>query len=283
MELLRQHGVEELVDIRTIPRSRHNPQFNSEALAKAVRREGIDYAHIKELGGLRHARSDSINTGWRNASFRGYADYMQTGEFDEAVGRLLQMCAEKRCAVMCAEAVPWRCHRSLLADALVARGIAVEHILSRSRRDVHTLTPFAQIENGKVTYPEAKPEAKKEARRKKPATAQAELRFKRERGRHAQQEAEDEIYGSERGAAARPAGCWESAGGTRDRRQAPQGAEAQETRRRAGRLRVREAVLGNTNVKQIPRLHPNRRKNGICWGPRLVAPPPQERRRDSSE
>jgi hypothetical protein len=177
VELLRQHEVEELVDIRTIPRSRHNPQFNSEALAKAVRRKGIDYAHIKELGGLRHARSDSINTGWRNASFRGYADYMQTGEFDEAVGQLLQMCAEKRCAVMCAEAVPWRCHRSLLADALVARGIAVEHILSRSRRDVHTLTPFAQIENGKVTYPEAEPEAKKESRRKKPATAQAELRF----------------------------------------------------------------------------------------------------------
>jgi hypothetical protein len=177
VELLRQHGVEHLVDIRTIPRSRHNPQFNSEALAKAVRREGIDYAHIKELGGLRHARSDSINTGWRNASFRGYADYMQTGEFDEAVGRLLQLCAEKRCAVMCAEAVPWRCHRSLLADALVARGIAVEHILSRSRRDAHTLTPFAQIENGKVTYPEAKPEAKNEARRKKPATAQAELKF----------------------------------------------------------------------------------------------------------
>jgi hypothetical protein len=177
VELLRQHEVEELVDIRTIPRSRHNPQFNSEALAKAVRREGIDYAHIKELGGLRHARSDSINTGWRNASFRGYADYMQTGEFDEAVGQLLQMCAEKRCAVMCAEAVPWRCHRSLLADALVARGIAVEHILSRSRRDVHTLTPFARIENGKVTYPEAKPEAKKKSRRKKPATAQAELKF----------------------------------------------------------------------------------------------------------
>jgi len=177
VELLRQHGVEELVDIRTIPRSRHNPQFNSEALAKEVRREGMEYAHIKELGGLRHARSDSINTGWRNASFRGYADYMQTGEFDDAVGRLLQLCAEKRCAVMCAEAVPWRCHRSLLADALVARGIAVEHILSGSRRDVHTLTPFAQIENGKVTYPEAKPEAKNESRRKKPATAQAELKF----------------------------------------------------------------------------------------------------------
>jgi hypothetical protein len=173
VELLRQHGVERLVDIRTIPRSRHNPQFNSEALAQAVRREGIDYAHIKELGGLRHARTDSINTGWRNASFRGYADYMQTGEFDEAVGRLLHLCSEKRCAVMCAEAVPWRCHRSLLADALVARGMAVEHILSGSRLDVHTLTPFARVTNEKVTYPQTKTEA----RSKKPATAQAELKF----------------------------------------------------------------------------------------------------------
>lgn len=173
VELLRQHGVELLVDIRTIPRSRHNPQFNSEALAKSLEHKGIDYAHIKALGGLRHARPDSINTGWRNASFRGYADYMQTAEFDEAVDRLLQLCAGKRCAVMCAEAVPWRCHRSPLADALVARGNTVEHILSASRRDVHSLTPFARIENEKVTYPQAKTEA----RRKKSATAQAELKF----------------------------------------------------------------------------------------------------------
>ncbi len=164
LDLLRQHRVERLVDIRTIPRSRRNPQFNTEALAKSLVRGGIDYGHIKELGGLRHPRPDSINLGWRNASFRGYADYMQTAEFDEAVARLLQLCAGKRCAVMCAEAVPWRCHRSLLSDALVARGIGVEHILSGSRRDVHNLTPFARIENERVTYPQAE-------------TAQAELRF----------------------------------------------------------------------------------------------------------
>jgi Protein of unknown function, DUF488 len=173
IELLRQHGVERLVDIRTIPRSRRNPQFNSEALAKSLEDKGIGYVHLKELGGLRHPRHDSINTGWRNDGFRGYADYMQTAEFEEALRRLLELCEGKRCAAMCAEAVPWRCHRSLLADALVARGIPVEHILSGSRRDVHSLTPFARIENGRVTYPEAK----SGAARKKRATAQAELKF----------------------------------------------------------------------------------------------------------
>jgi Protein of unknown function, DUF488 len=173
IELLRQHGVERLVDIRTIPRSRRNPQFNSEALAKSLEDKGIGYVHLKELGGLRHPRHDSINTGWRNDGFRGYADYMQTAEFEEALRRLLELCEGKRCAAMCAEAVPWRCHRSLLADALVARGIPVEHILSGSRRDVHCLTPFARIENGQVTYPEAKAGAA----RKKRATAQAELKF----------------------------------------------------------------------------------------------------------
>jgi hypothetical protein len=161
--LLRAHGVDQLVDIRTIPRSRHNPQFNSEALAKSVEREGIAYAHLKELGGLRHPRADSINTGWRNASFRGYADYMQTEEFEQALDRLLQLCAGKRCAVMCAEAVPWRCHRSLVADALVARGIPVEHVLSGRRRDLHSLTPFARIQKERVTYPKAQGDARREA------------------------------------------------------------------------------------------------------------------------
>jgi Domain of unknown function DUF488 len=173
VELLRRHGVERLIDIRTIPRSRRNPQFNSDTLAKSLQRAGIDYAHIKELGGLRHAHKDSINTGWRNASFRGYADYMQSEEFDEAVGGLLELCGEKRCALMCAEAVPWRCHRSLLADALVARGVAVEHILSGSRRDVHSITPFARIENERVFYPEAIPGL----RGRKSCAGQAELRF----------------------------------------------------------------------------------------------------------
>src|SRR5690348_12424824 len=153
--LLRGHGVQLLVDIRTIPRSRRNPQFNSDALAGSLQHAGIAYAHVKELGGLRHPRRDSINTGWRNASFRGYADYMQTEDFARAVSRLLQLCAAQRCAVMCAEAVPWRCHRSLLADALVARGVPVEHILSTARRQTHALTPFAKIKNNQVTYPQA--------------------------------------------------------------------------------------------------------------------------------
>jgi uncharacterized protein DUF488 len=173
IDLLRQHGVERLVDIRTIPRSRHNPQFNREALAKSLEHEGILYTHIRELGGLRHARPDSVNTGWRNASFRGYADYMQSGDFENALEGLLHLCARERCAVMCAEAVPWRCHRSLLADALVARGLAVEHILTGRRREVHNLTPFARIQNERVTYPQAQ----QEAPRKKPPTAQAALKF----------------------------------------------------------------------------------------------------------
>jgi hypothetical protein len=173
IKLLRQHGIEQLVDIRTIPRSRRNPQFSSEALAKSVEDNGIGYVHLKELGGLRHPRPDSINTGWRNASFRGYADYMQTAEFEQALRRLLQLCEDKRCAAMCAEAVPWRCHRSLMSDALVARGIPVEHILSGSRREVHSLTPFARIENGRVTYPEAKAGAAPS----KAAVTQTKLKF----------------------------------------------------------------------------------------------------------
>jgi len=173
IDLLQRHGVERLADVRTIPRSRHNPQFNREALANSLKDSGIDYAHIKELGGLRHPRPDSVNTGWRNASFRGYADYMQTPDFDQALDRLLKLCADKRCAVMCAEALPWRCHRSLLADALAARGVAVEHIMSGSRRDIHHLTPFARIQNGKVVYP--KPE--ENARRGRPVHRQAELKF----------------------------------------------------------------------------------------------------------
>jgi len=173
IELLQEHGVERLVDIRTIPHSRRNPQFNCQALAKSLEHEGIAYVHLKELGGLRRPGRDSINTGWRNASFRGYADYMETAEFEKALGRLLQLCAEKRCAVMCAEAVPWRCHRSLLADALVARGVSVEHILSGSRRDVHSLTSFARIQDNRVVYPQAEAGA----RQKRAAAAQPELRF----------------------------------------------------------------------------------------------------------
>src|SRR5437879_12514796 len=129
LELPPEHGVERLVDIRTIPHSRRNPQFNCQALAKSLEHEGIAYVHLKELGGLRRPGRDSINTGWRNASFRGYADYMETAEFEKALGRLLQLCAEKRCAVMCAEGVPWRFASAVLSGALLARGSNVGDII----------------------------------------------------------------------------------------------------------------------------------------------------------
>ena len=151
--LLKAHGVERLVDVRTIPRSRHNPQFDREALAAAVRRAGLGYIHFKALGGLRHTRRDSPNTAWRNLSFRGFADYMQTATFNRAVDRLIRMARPKRIAILCAEAVPWRCHRSLIADALVVRGAAVRHILSPTSAHPHTLTLWAQVRGNRVTYP----------------------------------------------------------------------------------------------------------------------------------
>jgi uncharacterized protein (DUF488 family) len=153
IELLRSNGVERLVDIRTIPKSRHNPQFNTDALAKSLRDAGIDYVHLKALGGLRKALRDSRNTGWRNASFRGYADYMQTPEFEEALVRAIELAAEKPTAFMCAEAVPWRCHRSLVADALVVRRIEAMEIVDSSPPKPHKLTPFARVDGTRVTYP----------------------------------------------------------------------------------------------------------------------------------
>jgi len=151
--LLRAYGIERLVDIRTVPRSRHNPQFNDAALASTLRTELIEYVPMQSLGGLRHARKDSTNTGWRNASFRGYADYMQTEPFQDALQTLIQMSRQKRVAIMCAEAVPWRCHRSLVADALSARAVPVIEILSETSYRTHKLTPFAQVEGMRVTYP----------------------------------------------------------------------------------------------------------------------------------
>jgi uncharacterized protein (DUF488 family) len=151
--ILKAHGIELLADIRTVPKSRHNPQFNREALAVALPREGVAYIHIPELGGLRHPRKDSINDAWRNASFRGYADYMQTPEFAAAIDRLLIEAAAHRTAIMCAESVPWRCHRSLVADAVTARGVEVRHIMSATAANPHKLTPFAQVEGEQVSYP----------------------------------------------------------------------------------------------------------------------------------
>jgi uncharacterized protein (DUF488 family) len=151
--LLDAHGVERLVDVRSLPRSRRHPHFDGGSLAAALGAAGIGYEHVADLGGLRRSRPDSINTAWQEAAFRGYADHMQTAAFDAAVSHLLELARRDRVAVMCAEAVPWRCHRSLLADALVARGVRVEHILSVTRRDPHRMTPWARMEGTRVTYP----------------------------------------------------------------------------------------------------------------------------------
>jgi uncharacterized protein (DUF488 family) len=152
-ELLRAHGVEQVVDVRTIPRSRHNPQFSRPAMSRSLRATGIGYRHLKALGGLRHARPDSINLGWRHASFRGYADYMQTEPFADALERLEQLAARRPTVIMCAEAVPWRCHRSLIADALTVRRWRVLHIQSRKTARPHRRTPFLRVRSGRLLYP----------------------------------------------------------------------------------------------------------------------------------
>jgi uncharacterized protein (DUF488 family) len=154
VEMLSADGVKHLVDVRTIPRSRHNPQFNRDILPEPLRLAGIAYTHMEQLGGLRHARPDSPNTGWHNASFRGFADYMQTPEFEAGLQKLMQLAAREQTVIMCAEAVPWRCHRSLIADALKVRGAQVEHIMSASRIQPHLLTAFAKVSGIRITYPE---------------------------------------------------------------------------------------------------------------------------------
>lgn len=153
IELLQAHGIRQLIDIRTVPRSRHNPQFNREELPASLERAGIAYRHMPGLGGLRRPRADSGNMGWRSASFRGYADYMQMPQFDENLRELISLAEKAPTAIMCAEAVHWRCHRSLVADALLARDVAVEHIQSGARSQRHALTPFAKLEGTRVTYP----------------------------------------------------------------------------------------------------------------------------------
>jgi uncharacterized protein (DUF488 family) len=151
--ILEAHGVRQVVDVRTIPRSRHNPQFNSDALEAGLQASGIGYAHLKLLGGLRHAKKVSVNQGWENVSFRGFADHMQTEEFEEGLLALIALAGEQATAVMCAEAVPWKCHRSLIADALFVRGIAVMHIMSRTAVRPHALTPWAEVKGTSITYP----------------------------------------------------------------------------------------------------------------------------------
>ena len=155
--LLQTHAATCIVDVRTVPRSRHNPQFNKDSLPQSLKEFGLGYVHMPGLGGLRHTKGDSPNLGWRNASFRGFADYMQTPEFVESLEELIRLAGQEQLVLMCAEAVPWRCHRSLIEDALLVRGIHCEDILGTARRTVHTLTPFAKVEGTTITYPAEAP------------------------------------------------------------------------------------------------------------------------------
>ena len=151
--MLQAHSISLLVDIRTIPKSRHNPQFNEEPLKTSLEAKCITYMHLKELGGLRKAKKDSINTGWQNASFRGFADYMQTREFASAIRKLMRLAKLGRTVILCAEGNPFRCHRSLVADALMVRKVRVLHLSSKTSVREHTITPFAQVNGTKITYP----------------------------------------------------------------------------------------------------------------------------------
>ncbi len=155
--VLQAYGIERLVDIRTVRRSRHNPQFSEEALAGALSAANIEYLPLPALGGLRRARRESPNTGWRNASFRGYADYMQTDEFVAGLAELIGLSRGRSVAIMCAEAVPWRCHRSLVADALGVRGIPAVEIFSETNWRLHKRTPFARVRKTRITYPPERP------------------------------------------------------------------------------------------------------------------------------
>jgi len=154
IEMLLEYKIDLLADVRTIPRSRHNPQFNKDELPGSLAAFKIGYEHLENLGGLRHTLKDSVNLGWRNKSFRGYADYMQTPEFAKAINHLIEQIKKKRMAIMCAEAVPWRCHRSLIGDALVVRGVNVQDIFSLEDSKPHSLTKFAKVDGLKITYPE---------------------------------------------------------------------------------------------------------------------------------
>ena len=153
LDLLKAHGIRRVGDVRTIPRSRRNPQFNSDSLPETLAAAGIAYTHLAGLGGLRHPKSDSVNQGWRNDSFRGFADYMQTPEFEQALETLAETARRETTAIMCAEALPWRCHRSLISDALSVREVPVRHIMSKGAAQPHRLTPWARVEGGRLWYP----------------------------------------------------------------------------------------------------------------------------------
>jgi uncharacterized protein (DUF488 family) len=153
LRILQVHSVTTLVDIRTVPKSKHNPQFNADALTDSLERAGMKYVHLKDLGGLRRPLKDSVNTGWRNLSFRGFADYMETDEFEAGLDRLIELGRNENVAIMCAEGNPFRCHRSLVADALTVRGISAVHISSeKNSGKLHSLTPFAEVEGFGIRY-----------------------------------------------------------------------------------------------------------------------------------
>ena len=155
-ELLKIYGIKEIVDVRSIPRSRHNPQFNEETLKQSLQLVRICYRHLEKLGGLRHSKKDSINLGWHNTSFRGFADYMATPEFSQGLEALMEIASTKQTAIMCAEAVPWRCHRSLIADALIKKGWLVQDIMSPTSVTKHQLTSFLRVRKGQLVYAEHK-------------------------------------------------------------------------------------------------------------------------------
>lgn len=157
--MLHAHGVRRIVDVRTIPKSRHNPQFNEVELAASLAQQRIGYQRLEALGGLRHTDQHSVNGAWRNASFRGFADYMQTPSFASGIQELIDLGGREPVAIMCAEAVPWRCHRSLIGDALLVRGIRVLDIMSETDARPHTITRFARVEGLRISYPPEEPDA----------------------------------------------------------------------------------------------------------------------------
>lgn len=155
IELLKSHAITQLVDIRTIPKSGHNPQYGQDQLEKSLEKHGIKYVYLKELGGLRPAIKNSTNDAWYNKSFRNYADYMQSDEFEQGLNALIELSQKATTAIMCAEVVPWRCHRSLVSDALLARDIPVEEIIGSGNMRPHTMTPFAVVDGIKIHYPQS--------------------------------------------------------------------------------------------------------------------------------
>jgi uncharacterized protein (DUF488 family) len=153
VQILQSHEIATVVDVRTITKSRHNPQYNEEDLRKSLTQKGIGYIHCSGLGGLRHTTKDSMNTAWHNESFRGYADYMQTAQFQAALQHIIDIIRQKQTVIMCAETLPWRCHRSLIGDALLLHNIAVTDVINEKSSKPHALTSFAKIDGTTITYP----------------------------------------------------------------------------------------------------------------------------------